>query len=145
MNTSLPSTLTIVAWHDSVIDALGVEPDSPYLEHLWLPVIGPSAAWTYRRLAIRLRAQDPHTVEVESLAQAMGLGTGTGVHSPMVRTLGRLVRFGLASHESEDTLGVRLRAPWLNERAVRRLSPQLQRAHVILLAKHQEDRPRKAG
>lgn len=34
--------LHITAWHDPVVDALGHDPRSPYVERFWLPLLGPS-------------------------------------------------------------------------------------------------------
>jgi len=35
------SALTIRAWEDPVVDALGHDPRSEYVERFWLPVLGP--------------------------------------------------------------------------------------------------------
>lgn len=144
MNAEFPPTITVVALHDPTIDALGFDPTSPYLEHLWLPRIGPSALWTYRRLTAGLRQLDSYTMELAYLAQAIGLGKGIARNSPIGRTLLRLVQFDLAGRPADDTIAVRTKAPWLNQGAVQRLHPHLQRAHHVLLAHHQEQ-PRKAG
>jgi hypothetical protein len=37
------ATLRIVPWRDEVIDELGHDPRSHYVETFWLPVLGPSA------------------------------------------------------------------------------------------------------
>ena len=42
-------------WPDDVIDALGFDPRSPYVERFWLGVIGPSTTWLLRRIAAGLR------------------------------------------------------------------------------------------
>lgn len=36
-----PATLRIVAWTDPVIDTLGHDPRSWYVEQFWLPIVGP--------------------------------------------------------------------------------------------------------
>jgi hypothetical protein len=47
MPTTLPPvlgpTLEIRAWTDEVVDALGHDPRSPYVERFWLGVLGPSS------------------------------------------------------------------------------------------------------
>src|SRR3954451_13629533 len=48
--------LTIRPWPDEVIDALGHDPRSAYVERFWLGVLGPSAIWLLRRLASGLDA-----------------------------------------------------------------------------------------
>ena len=44
-------TLTIRPWPDEVIDRLGFDPRSPYVERFWLGVLGPSTTWLMRRFA----------------------------------------------------------------------------------------------
>jgi hypothetical protein len=38
----IPQTLHIVAWTDPVIDTLGHDPRSWYVEQFWLGIIGPT-------------------------------------------------------------------------------------------------------
>ena len=38
-------TLAIRPWPDPVIDAVGHDPRSSYVEHFWLGVLGPSTTW----------------------------------------------------------------------------------------------------
>ena len=62
------ATLTVQPWPDPVIDAVGHEVRSPYVERFWLGLLGPSSTWLLRRLvaglderARRLRARPgPH-------------------------------------------------------------------------------------
>lgn len=54
MDSPLTSPLHVQAWPDPVIDHLGYGPTSSYFEWLWLPRVGPSAAWAYRRLSTGL-------------------------------------------------------------------------------------------
>lgn len=132
MDSPLTSPLHVQAWPDPVIDRLGYEPTSSYFEWLWLPRVGPSAAWAYRRLSAGLDAQpDGFTVALDELAHWIGLG-GTGKHSPLVRCLGRLVQFGLAIQIDEHTMALRRRVPPLTQSQLRRLSPVLQRTHLRL-------------
>ena len=44
-------TITILAWHDEVGDALGHDPRSDYVERFWLSILGPSTTWLLRSLA----------------------------------------------------------------------------------------------
>jgi hypothetical protein len=36
--------LRVEAWHDPVIDELGYDPRSSYVEIFWLPVLGPPSS-----------------------------------------------------------------------------------------------------
>ena len=47
-------SLTIESWQDPVIDELGHDPRSAYVEKFWLPVLGPSTIWFLRRLEAKV-------------------------------------------------------------------------------------------
>lgn len=133
MHSPLTSPLRITAWPDAVIDRLGHAPTSAYFEWLWLPRVGPSAAWAYRRLTSGLAAHpEGYDVALDELAHWLGLGNGTGANSMVVRALGRLSVFHLAVRFGDSTLGLRRRVPPLTEAQLGRLSPSLQRTHLQL-------------
>ena len=46
-----PLTLPIVPWVDPVIDSLGFDPRSTYVETFWLGILGPSTTLLLRRIA----------------------------------------------------------------------------------------------
>ncbi|MBV8297639.1 MAG: hypothetical protein JO085_12435 [Acidimicrobiia bacterium] len=127
MNTD---TLEILPWPDPVIDAVGLDPRSPYVEQFWLGILGPSTTWLLRRMAAGLEASpDGFTMGLADTARALGLGSKGGRHSPFMRALGRVCQFELGSLESEDTLAVRRKLPPLNRRQVSRLPDLLRQAH----------------
>ncbi len=137
----IPAQLAVVAWPDSVIDVLGFPPHDPYSEFLATPRLGPSAVLAWRRLAGTLiHRPDGYTVDVVDLAQALGLGAGTGNSAPITRTLRRLVAFDLAYFVDEGTYAVRRRIPPASTSQLRRLSPELRRLHTALLARHDAER-----
>ena len=122
-------------WPDAVLDIRGFQPTSPYVELCWLPILGPSATWMARRLMTGLlRHPEGYPVDLHELAAALGLGTGLGHSSPVVRTLRRLVVFRLARLDGSDVVAVRRRIPPLVRPQVNRLSVALQRAHNQFLA-----------
>ena len=43
--------LLVVPWRDPVVEALGFDPRTAYVERFWLPLLGPTATWLMRRLA----------------------------------------------------------------------------------------------
>ena len=140
METSLPARLYIVAWPDAVIDRLGFPPQSPYSEICWLPRLGPAATLAYRRLAGTLAHRpDGFDIDVVEFAQSLGLGTGTGAHAPVSRTLRRLACFELACFTDEATYALRRRIPPLSAHQLRHLSADLQRIHHALLKRHHAD------
>jgi hypothetical protein len=132
--SSLPAfpteTLLIQPWPDAVIDLLGHDPRSHYVETYWLGTLGPSTTWLLRRLVAGLdTAPDGYQLPLAETATSLGLGSKGGRHSPFVRALTRLVQFDLASQQDETVLAVRRKVPPLNRRQVQRLPPSLQEAH----------------
>ena len=135
------STLHVEPWPDPVIDALGFEYRSPYLE-FWLPVLGPSVCWLLRRISLGLEAHPAgFALDLEETAQALGLGAGTGRNSVIRRTIQRAVRYDLAQQRPGDVLAVRRRLAPLALRHLRRLPDSLQRDHEAWLAAHRPRRP----
>ena len=47
---SATPTLQVLPWSDPVIDQLGYDPRSRYVERFWLGILGPSATWLMRYL-----------------------------------------------------------------------------------------------
>ena len=87
---AVAGNVLIVPWPDVVIDALGHDPRSPYVETYWLAVLGPSTTWLLRRLAFRLEAEpDGFSLDLAETARSLGLGAKGGRHSPFMRALGR--------------------------------------------------------
>lgn len=126
----LPATITVTIWHDPVVDPVGYPAASGYVEAFLLPIIGPSATWALRRLAgMATACPDGARIPLTELAISLGLGTGTGRNAAIVRTINRLVTFGLARHNPDGTLAVRARVAPLTNRYVLRLPPSLRAAH----------------
>ena len=136
-DTPIPAQLTVVAWPDPVVDALGFLPHDPYSELVWTPTLGPSAILAWRRIAGKLIDRpNGYALDVADFAHALGLGAGTAHHAPVCRTLRRLAVFGLARFDAADTYAVRRRIPPASTSQLRRLSPELRRIHQALLARH---------
>jgi hypothetical protein len=145
MPSPLTSPVRITPWPDTVIDRMGHQPDSAYFEWLWLPRIGPSTAWAYRRLTSGLAGHpEGFTISLEELAHWLGL-RGTGANSVVVRSLGRLVRFHLAMQVDVSSLALRRRVPPLTKGQLAALSPHLQRTHRHLMADQAEQASARAG
>ena len=114
---------------DPVLDALGHDPRSAYVEQYWLSVLGPSAILLLRRLANGIEAK-PEGFELEpgGWALELGLGAKGGKHGPFWRSVERICRFGAAQRNGE-VLAVRRRLPPLTRRQIERLPEHLQQAH----------------
>jgi hypothetical protein len=130
--SAVPTTLTIKPWPDPLIDTLGYDPRSRYVETFWLPTLGPTALLLLRHLADRFDRQ-PEGLEltVSDTSHALGLGQRDGTSSPIVRTLGRLTQFDLACDDGAGTVAVRRNIPPVNRRHLRRLPRELQAEHAV--------------
>jgi hypothetical protein len=124
------AVLPIRPWPDGVIDALGHDPRSAYVERFWLGILGPSTTWLIRRLAAGLEASpEGFDLDLAATAQALGLGSKGGRHSPFMRALSRCCQFDLAEARADGVLAVRRKLPPLNRRQILRLPPDLAAAH----------------
>ncbi len=121
--------LHVMAWPDPVLDRLGHDPRSPYVERFWVSILGPSSTLLLRRLATGLElAPDGFDVEPEAWARELGIGLRGGKNSPFWRSVERTSRFR-ATRLQGDTLFVRRRLDSLNRRQIEKLPAHLQRAH----------------
>ncbi len=129
------------AWLDPVVEAHGFGPHSAYVEYCLLPVVGPTAAWLYRRLGM-LAERWPAGIQVDlvELSLSLGLGAGCGRHSVVVRTLGRLAHFEIVQWGAAELLVRRAVAP-LTERQLARLPASVRHAHVRLVRREAGDGP----
>ena len=133
MPVALPAlttdTLHIRPWPDPVIDAVGHDPRSTYVERFWLGVLGPSTTWLLRRVAAGLESSPAgFDLPLADTARALGLGSD-GKHSPFLRALRRCCQFELAQPESDAVLAVRRKLPPLNRRQLVRLPEAVQADH----------------
>jgi hypothetical protein len=122
--------LRIVGWPDQVIDRLGYDPRSLYVELFWLGILGPTSTWLLRRLAAGLDERPQgFDLQVDVMARALGLGGRSGRHSPFQRALARCEKFELARRPESTTFAVRRRIPPLSRRHLMRLPLTVQESH----------------
>ena len=138
----MPSTLTIQPWPDPVIDTVGFDPRSLYVETFWLPTLGPTALLLLRHLATKFEERTGALeLPVAEASVALGVGERDGNSSPIVRSLNRLETFDLACSDGRGTVAVRRNLPPVQRRHLRRLPSDLQSAH----AQWAETRPRRGA
>lgn len=130
----IPVAVTVRPMPDPVVEQAGFPVGSPYVEAVWLAVLGPSATWALRQLGTMATVR-PEGVRVElaQFASSLGLGASTGRNSTVVRTLRRLVAFGMADWRGDAFLVRRAVGP-LPERQLRRVSPVVAERHRRLVA-----------
>jgi hypothetical protein len=110
----------------------------PYLELVYMPLLGPTAVSLMRRLDwLVSSAEGPTTVETAALAAELGLKRGCevrpGARSPVWRGVNRLAHAHLVRWLGPEDLGVCGKVPALSAPRVASLPPAAQRAHEALL------------
>jgi hypothetical protein len=124
--------LLVRPWSDPVIDAIGHDPRSPYVERFWLSVLGPSATWFLRYVVERFDGA-PHGFDLDlaTCAATIGLGSRQSRTAAFPRTLSRCCQFGTARLSNPaTTLEVRRHLAPLTRRQVNRLPEPLRREHA---------------
>ena len=90
----MTAAIRVMPWPDPVLDAVGHDPRSWYVETFWLPTLGPTALLLLRHLADRFESHPKGIqLQVADTAAALGLGPREGQSSPLVRSLTRLQQF----------------------------------------------------
>jgi hypothetical protein len=127
----MPTRLAIQPWPDPVIDTLGHDPRSLYVERFWLPTLGPTSLLLLRRIAELLdQSPDGAGIDVAETSAALGVGHREGKSSPFMRSMDRLVQFDLACATGPDGYAVRRSVPPVNRRHLHRLPDSLRDAHT---------------
>lgn len=122
--------LRVTPWVDPVVDRLGHDPRSAYVERFWLGILGPSTTWLLRLFAHRLdEAPEGYDLDLRTAARSIGLGPVQGRNSPLRRALDRSAQFGLTRPVGRAGLDVRRHLPPLGREQVQRLPRAVQRAH----------------
>ena len=136
------TALSVTAWPDPVIDRLGYDPRSAYVERFWLSILGPSTTWLLRRLATGLDFNpDGFALNLTETARSIGLGGKVGRHGPFQRSIGRLVTFELARAIPPNELAVRRFVPPLPRRHLMRLEPTAYEEHRLFLEAQERPDP----
>jgi hypothetical protein len=134
--------LTVRPWEDPVIDELGHDPRSAYVERFWLTILGPTATWLVRRLASGFdAAPGGYELDLATTAMELGLGHHSGKNAPFLRSIDRLCRFGSAEPVDRSTLRVRRKVPPLTRVQIERLPESLRAEHQAWLDRPVADAP----
>jgi hypothetical protein len=139
-------TVVVRPWVNEMLERVGFDPRSPYVEKFWLSVIGPTATWLVRRIAAGFdAAPDGFEMSIGDTSRALGLGDPTRRGSPLFRTLNRLVQFDVARELAPGELQVLRRLPPLSRRQLARLSPALREDHEDWLTGARDTPPAEAA
>ena len=122
--------ITVQRFPDPVVEEWGATAQSLYAEMFWLPVVGPTALLTFRRLNLLLTGVDELDVDLNELAGQMGLAFAPRQQSAFTRSMHRLIMFGLAYQPlGSNRLQVRQFVPSVPLRHQKRWSPALIAMH----------------
>lgn len=122
--------LLVRPWHDEIIEQIGHDPRSAYVERFWLGHVGPSAVWFLRYIADKFEAAPlGFNLDAELCAATIGLGSPKGANASFRRMLKRCHQFGVLKLVGPTTIEVRRILPPLNYQQVLKLSPRLQLEH----------------
>ena len=123
--------LMVVPWVDPLVDSIGYDVRSQYVELFWLNVLGPTATWILRRLVLGFdRYPLGYELDLEETACALGLSYTVGTANSFMRSLNRCVLFGV-SRPTEGGLAVRRRVPKVATRHLMRMPAHLRQAHQL--------------
>jgi hypothetical protein len=128
--------LRITRWDDPVVDAVGHDPRSAYVERYWLALLGPSTTFLVRRIAADLEAHpDGFDLPLEETANALGLGIRSGLSGPFYRALARTGQFHITRADGPGALAARTKLQTLTRHQVERLPPLLRDEHAEWVAR----------
>ena len=123
------ATLMVVPWHDPVVDSLGYDVHSAYVELFWLNILGPTATWTLRRLVSGLDTYPlGYELDLSETAGMLGLAYSAGTSNSFGRALQRCALFGM-SQPVPGGLAVRRRVPPVAARHLARMPERLRALH----------------
>lgn len=122
-------------WTDPVVDQVGYDPRSPYVERFWLGILGPSATWFVRYVADRFdRTPTEFVLDLKDCATAIGIGGNRRPTGHLPRTLARCCEFRMARMVNRQLIEVRTKLAPLTQRQLNRLSDGLRAEHVRWMA-----------
>ncbi|MDA8025603.1 MAG: hypothetical protein M0T78_03550 [Actinomycetota bacterium] len=121
-------------WPDQLIETFGFNAGSHYVEHFWLPILGPSCVILMRRLD-RLAREGAlaSPVMLKDLSAEVGLGSPNGYGMSITRTINRLIQFDMGKVVGGSTVAVRTHLPPLNYKQQLRLPEHVARLHSALM------------
>lgn len=128
-------SLRISRWDDPVVEAVGHDLRSAYVERFWLALLGPSTTFLIRRLAGELEEHpEGFDLPLEDTANAIGLGLRGGLSGPFYRALARTGQFHITRATGPAELAVRTKLQTLTHHQVGRLPPTVQEEHAAWVA-----------
>ena len=127
-------TIRITAWSDPIIDRMGHDPRSVYVEKFWLSVLGPTTILLLRHCAEFFeKSPEGFDLDFKTTASSLGLGRKIGRAGPLTRSFERACRFSVVRSLSPTEIEVRRRLPPLNLEQVSRLPTHRRHEHAAFV------------
>ena len=105
----------------------------PYLEQVWLPILGPSAVLVLRNLGRHFGADlNPYEADLDRVAVEVGLGVGDGRHAPIRKVINRLIRYHHAAYINPTRIEIHALTRPVNERGLDKLPAAARHAHHLM-------------
>ncbi|QYG94325.1 hypothetical protein HC251_24850 (plasmid) [Iamia sp. SCSIO 61187] len=114
-------TISPAGHPDPRVARAGFDLEHAYVERCWAPVLGPTSTALLRRLPALWAEAEPARIDFGELSRSLGVGTGRGEHSPLSRTLDRLVRYRFARQAADGQWEVFRQVRPLDTHQLRRL------------------------
>jgi hypothetical protein len=123
--------LRVTPWHDPVVEAVGHDLRSPYVERFWLALLGPSTTFLVRRFATELEASpEGFDLDLEETARSVGLGMRGGAGGPFLRAIARTGQFHITRAAGPGAIAARTKVQTLTHHQVERLPASLRDEHA---------------
>lgn len=129
-------TISPAGHPDPRVAHAGFDLEHAYVERCWTPVLGPTSTALLRRLPALWVEAEPVRADFVELSRSLGVGTGRGAHSPLSRTLDRLVRYRFARQAGDGRWEVFRQVRPLEAHQLDRLPEWSRRMHTELLDRH---------
>ncbi|KJF18371.1 MULTISPECIES: hypothetical protein [Acidithrix] len=126
--------IMVGTWVDPLVESLGFDPRTNYVEYFWLPILGPSCIFLLRRMAYAFDLSgDFREMSLHTISYEIGLGSPKGFSSSITRTVNRCIQFDMAKLLPNGQLAFRRSLPPLSQRQLNRLPIRLQEVHEALI------------
>ena len=137
----MPRSLFIAPLVDPTLDRVGFPLEHPYVEQVWLSVVGPTSVLALRHFGRQLEVEPAGvTVDLVELSRSLGLqakdSVEIGRNSQLGRTIDRLIQFHFGAWIGEERLGVHRKVPAVTSHRVERLPGSVRSVHHELLGEH---------
>lgn len=129
-------TISPAGHPDPRVAQAGFDLEHAYVERCWAPVLGPTSTALLRRLPVLWAEAEPVRADFVELSRSLGVGTGRGAHSPLSRTLDRLVRYRFARQAGDGRWEVFRQVRPLEAHELHQLPEWSRRMHAELLDRH---------